>query len=271
MSDITFYPRLKKMISQIRNPPSNVSKYGNINAFLFLFFVVFAAQIEKIALIDPEGPLLLYTIYGMIIFLYLSMIMEAFVAAFIFAAIRWRLTTPDFFAIAILKDAEGSESVYRNIIIRFYRNQEINRILTSATLIVALVASILSIYNSMMQGFISYELTVGSSLITSIVMVVHLAVSTFSSKKREKWEQLSDDEVHEIVDQRFQNKAEIRDEIIESVPSMEELEDMLEQARLSNREALSTANQLEAILRDNRRRTIVLALIVGVCTALLLL
>ena len=102
-------------------------------------------------------------------------------------------------------------------------------------------------------------------------MVVHLTVSTFSQKKREKWEQISDDEIYEIVNQQFQDKVEIRDEIIETVPSMEELEDLLEQARLSNREALTTANQLEAILRDNRRRTILLAVIVGVCTALLLL
>ncbi|MHA1666212.1 MAG: hypothetical protein ACTSW7_02460 [Candidatus Thorarchaeota archaeon] len=271
MSDITFYPRLKKMISHIRNPPSNVSKYGNINAFLFLFFVVFTAQMEKIALIDPEGSILLYTLYGMITFLYLSMILEAIVAAHIFAAIRWRLTIPDFLAVAVLKDAEGSESIYRNTIVRFYRGQEINRVLTVATLTVALITSTLSIYNSMIQGFITFELTVGASLITSIVMLGHLAVSVISHKKREKWLQLSDDEIREIVDLRFQKKAELHNEIIESVPSMEELDDLLEQARLSNGEALGIANYLEAFLKSNAHRTIVLAIIVGVCTVLLLL
>jgi hypothetical protein len=271
MSDITFYPRLKRMISHIRNPPTNVSKYGNINAFLFLFFVVFAAQIEKVALIDPAGPLLLYTFIGMIIFLFLSMMLEAFVAAYIFAAIRWRFTIPDFLAVAVLKDAEGSESIYRNTIVRFYRGQEINRVLTVATFAVALITSALSIYNSMIQGIITYELTVGVSLITSIVMLGHLTVSVISHKKQKKWLELSDDEIREIVDQRFQKKAELRTEIIESVPSMEELDDLLEQARLSNREALGIANYLEAFLKNNARRTIAFAIIVGICTVLLLL
>ena len=91
------------MIKQIRNPPTNVSKYAVINSFFFLAFVVFAAQLEKSGMASPDGYASLPTIIGTIIFLFASLMLELFIVMSIIVAARWRLAMPDYLAIGILK------------------------------------------------------------------------------------------------------------------------------------------------------------------------
>jgi hypothetical protein len=267
MSDMTFYPHIRRMILQIKNPPSNVSRFGNLNAFFFTVFVVFTAQVEKSGMSSPDGYAALPLIAGTIIFLFISMIVEIFVGMSVVVAGRWRQTMPDFLSIGILKGVDSSESLYRDSLVQFYHNQEINITITTATLVIALLSLGWGVYTSLTLGYFANELSVASAFIASLAMTAHLAISYTARRKGKKWAATSDDEIRERVHVRFKNHPGIED----VVPSVDELEDLLEEARRSNQHALGAANYLESLLRSDARRVTFLAVIIGICTILILL
>lgn len=268
MSKIKFYPNLKKMIAQTRAPPATVGKYANLNAFFFLALVVFASEVEKSGMTSPDGYASLPVLIGTILLIFIAMLLELAVAMSLVVASRWRLTVPDFLAIGVLKGEENAEEVYRKTLVRFYGGQDINRTVTAATLVVALVSLGWALYDSMILGYAAHDFTLATATITSIVMLGHLIISLVARSKREKWQHLSDEAIRDDIFERFRDYPEDIDEV---VPSVEELEELLQQARFSDSEALRTADQLEAFLRTDARRIAVFAIIIGVCTFLILL
>ncbi|MFW9932864.1 MAG: hypothetical protein ACFFDR_09410, partial [Candidatus Thorarchaeota archaeon] len=182
-------------------------------------------------------------------------------------AARWRLSMPDYLGIGVLQGLEGSEDIYRNTIVRFYKNQEINRTITLSTLIVAGVALVWALYDSVVMTNPIHDLSIACAMITIVVMSGHLILSYTCSRKLEKWSSISDDIVRDLVQNRFKNYPNIEEEI----PSVDELEELLESARLSDRNALGVANYLEAVLHSSARRVTILSIVIGVCTFLILL
>jgi len=267
MSEVKFYPNIRKLISQVRNPPTNVSKFGNANAFLFLFFVVFATQVEKSGMASPDGYASSTSIIGLIIFLFLSMRFEIITAMSMVIAAQWRFSMPDYLGIGVLQGVEDSEKLYRNTLVRFYRNQEINKTITFSTLTVAGVALVWALYDSVVMTNPIHDLSIASATITTLVMTGHLILSYVCSTKREKWASLSNEEINDVVQNRFKNYPNIEEEI----PSIDELEELLESARLSDRNALGAANYLETVLHSSARRLVIISIIIGVCTFLILL
>ncbi|MFW9920350.1 MAG: hypothetical protein ACFFED_12175, partial [Candidatus Thorarchaeota archaeon] len=154
-------------------------------------------------MVSPDGYASLPSIVGLILFLFLSMLFELLTAMSIVVAARWRLSMPDYLGIGVLQGLEGSEDIYRNTIVRFYKNQEINRTITLSTLIVAGVALVWALYDSVVMTNPIHDLSIACAMITIVVMSGHLILSYTCSRKLEKWSSISDDIVRDLVQNRF--------------------------------------------------------------------
>ncbi|RDE11253.1 MAG: hypothetical protein C4K49_11990 [Candidatus Thorarchaeota archaeon] len=237
----------------------------NANAFGFLILLVLSAQLEKSGMASPDGyapaPLGLATLTIML----LVMGLELVVALQVLSASWWRLSAPDFHAIAVLKGAPGSESRYRDTLVAFYRGQEANRTMAVGDLAVASVSLLWVFSDSLTEGLVRYQLTAAVAAITVLVMSAHLTVSLMAKEKREAWLKKPDDLIRSTVEARFKNHPELEDAL-----SLEELDELLERARLSEKPALRALSGLESILESGARRILFLSIVIGVCTFLLL-
>lgn len=258
------YPQLQEMIRRFRNPPTFVAKYMNINAIVFLLFIVVAVQTEKLVMASPDGSAPVPLFLTLIALIFLSFSLELAIAMNVLTASWWRLSAPDFLSIAIMKRSPGAEARYRRTLIAFYRGQEANRTLTGTTLIVGLVTGLWVFAGAISSGSVRLQLTEGVALIVCLSMTAHYLISLVAMRKRKKWGRTTDAEIRLSVEERLSKYPEVYDAM-----TLEETELLIEQAELGDSIAEETADRLEILLRSDRRRMILLSIILGVCIALL--
>ena len=266
MSPDRQYPQLQRMMKRFRSPPAFVAKYTNINAIVFLLAIVIAVQTEKLATAIPDAYPPVPLTLTLIALIFLSFSLELAIAMNVLTASWWRMWAPDFLSIAIMKRSPGAEARYRRTLIKFYRGQEANRTLTGSTLIVGLVTGLWVFANAISSGSVRLQLTEAMAFVVCLAMTAHYLISLIAMRKRKKWGQTTDAEIRMSVEERLSKYPEVYDAM-----TLEETELLIEQAELGDSIAEETANRLEILLRSDRRRIMLLSIILGVCIALLLL
>jgi len=260
------YSQLQEMIRRIRNPPTFVAKYMNINAIVFLLSIVIAAQTEKLGMTRPNGSTPAPVFLALIALVFLSFGLELAIGLNVVSASWWRMSAPDFLSIAIMQKSPGAEARYRRTLIAFYRGQEANRTLTGSTLIVGLVTGLWVFAGAISSGSVHLQLTEGLAFVVCLSMTAHYLISLIAMRKRKKWGRTTDAEIRLSVEERLSKYPEVYDAM-----TLEATELLIEQAELGDSIAEETAGRLENLLRSDRRRIMLLSIILGVCIALLLL
>ena len=260
------YFEIQRMIRRIRNPPALVAKYMNINAMALLLFIAFAAQVEMSARASPDGYASVPLVLLLLVFFFVSLILEVFIGAQIIVAFWWRRSCPDILAIGVLKRHPQSEAKYRNTLIAFYRGQEANRLLSGGTLLIVLITGLWALVNAALSGGVGIQLTAVLAPGVCFIMVAHCSISLVAMRKRKKWEGITDVEIHLLVEEKLGKYPEAQE-----APTLEEMELLLEQTEFGDSKAEQKADCVESFLKSYRRRWAILWIIIIACTILLLM
>ncbi|MBD3406272.1 MAG: hypothetical protein GF411_09200 [Candidatus Lokiarchaeota archaeon] len=256
---------IRRMIQNIREPPTSKSVM-NLSSVLFLLLIISARQVEKMGLASSDGYAPITIILITIALLLLSFSVEILVAVRVLLASWWRLSAPDYLAVGVLKEKTQATEHYRNSLASFFGRHEANFVLTASTVIVAVWVGMFALIDGLNQGVFIHALSGAVAIVALLAMIGHSIITVIAKRKRENWLQKSDEEIETEVRKRYESHPDITE-----VYSLDELENLLEQAGLRDEGALQETDRLETYLYSYRRRGIVLTIIIGVTTILLLL
>ena len=260
MSNVPTYPSMQRMLKQLNKPVPNVGQYMSFNALCMILLLPVLFQIEKIAVADPSGYAPAPLIFGALALVIIVVIVEGIIAVVIFTGIGWMTSVPGFFAIGVIRGIEGAEQRYRDVHIGFYRRMQSNVLFLGLVLI-----SYSCVGGSGVIGWISYSTFIGIMIAFVIsVLSVHILISFVAKNKMQKWMQQSDIQIRndaELKRQRFP--------MMSSVPSVDEMEEILREAKLGDAMQQSDASLINGVVKREYLKNLIWMTIIFICLMLL--
>jgi hypothetical protein len=187
-------------------------------------------------------------------------IVEGIIAVVIFSGISWMTNVPGFFAIGVIRGIEGAEERYRNVHIAFYGRLQSNVIFSGVVLVAYSCVGLLWLIS-----WISYSTFIGIVIaFVIIVLSAHIMVSFVAKRKEQKWKEVSDTQIR--------NDAEIKRQkypMMSSVPSVDEMEEILREAKLGDPVQQSDASLIDGVVKREYLKNLIWMTIVVICLMLL--
>lgn len=258
------YPSLQRMLNQLNRPFANVKRWMNINALCMMLLVVGFLEIPMVAASAPDGYAPILLVFSFIALFFLVIIAEAYIAIAVFYGIGWMMNVPLFFAIGVVRGVENAERRYRDVVSRFYQRFR-GRILFSSLVLVANLCFLLLIYIDWIQAGETLFPDIGFiSLCVCVFTSAHILISFVAKKKQEEWDRKSDVEVHLDIELKRQRIPQLG-----TIPSVDEMEEILQNAKLGDVDAQRDAEDYNRIAHSGQIKNLVWMIIFFVCITLL--
>ncbi|MHA2351801.1 MAG: hypothetical protein ACXAC0_01480 [Candidatus Thorarchaeota archaeon] len=260
MSNSPKYPSMQRMLKQLNKPVPNAGQYMSFNALCMILLLPLLYQTEKIAASDPSGYAPAPLIFSALALVIVVAIVEGIIAVVIFSGMSWMMNVPGFFAIGVIRGIEGAEVRYRNVHIRFYGRLQSNVIFSGVVLSEYSCVGLLGLIS-----WISYSTFIGIVIaFVIIVLSAHILISFFAKKKRHKWMEVSDTQIR--------NDAELKRQkypMMSSVPSVDEMEEILREAKLGDTMQQSDARLIDGVVKREYLKNLIWMTIVFISLMLL--
>ena len=256
------YASMQRMLNQLNKPFPNVGKYMDINAIGLMLLVPLFLQVERLAEVSPSGYAPVLLVLGTLAFGFFVVVLEAIIGILIFSGIGWMMNVPGFFAIGVVQGIDQSEQRYRDIHIGFYKRLQLNVLFTGLVLIVYSIFGIWSFVSSMM---ISHPIVFG--IIFALVLPItsaHLLVHFISERKQQKWETISDTQIHTDVELKRQRLPQLA-----SAPSVDEMEEILRNAKIGDIVSQTDAEIINKAVSKGTIKNVLWMIIFFTCILLL--
>jgi hypothetical protein len=251
---------MQRMLRQLNKPVPNAGQYMSLNALCMILLLPLLYQTEKIAASDPSGYAPAPLIFSAMALVIIVVIVEGIIAVVIFSGISWMMNVPGFFAIGVIRGIEGAEERYRNVHIRFYGRLQSNVIFSGIVLIAYSCVGLLGLIS-----WISFSMFIGIVIVfVTIVLSAHIMVSFVAKRKEQKWIEVSDTQIR--------NDAELKRQkypMMSSVPSVDEMEDILREAKLGDPIQQSDASLINGVVKREYLKNLIWMTIVVICLMLL--
>ncbi len=259
MSNNPKYPSMQRMLKQLNKPIANVGQYMSINAICMMLLLPLLFQIEKIASLNPSGYAPAPLIFGVVVLVIIVVIVEGIIAVVIFSGIGWMMNVPGFFAIGVIRGIEGAEEKYRNVHIGFYSRMQTNVLFSCLVLIAYACIGFMGLI-----ALISFSTFIGIMIAFAIVaLFAHILISFIAKQKRNKWEALSDTQIQNDAERKRQ-----RFPMMSSVPSVDEMEEILREAKLGDALQQSHASLIDGVVKQEYLRNLIWMIVVVICLML---
>jgi hypothetical protein len=251
---------MQRMLRQLNKSVPNAGQYMSLNALCMILLLPLLYQTEKIAASDPSGYAPAPLIFSAMALVIIVVIVEGIIAVVIFSGISWMMNVPGFFAIGVIRGIEGAEERYRNVHIRFYGRLQSNVIFSGIVLIAYSCVGLLGLIS-----WISFSMFIGIVIVfVTIVLSAHIMVSFVAKRKEQKWIEVSDTQIR--------NDAELKRQkypMMSSVPSVDEMEDILREAKLGDPIQQSDASLINGVVKREYLKNLIWMTIVVICLMLL--
>jgi hypothetical protein len=265
MSEQPAYPSMQRMLNQLNQPFHNVGRWMDINAIGMMLLVPVFLQTERLAALNPSGYAPLPLVLAFAALLLLVIIVEAFIAVAIFSGIGWIMNVPGFFAIGVIRGMQGAEQRYRDVHTRFYRRLH-GRILFSGLVLVAnSIILFLLLIGWLLTSTSSYAI-ISVILFVLSVTSAHLLIGLVATNKQEKWKQIPDVQIRNDAERLHRRLPGLA-----SIPSVDEMEEILRKAEHGDENAQSNAHLLNRVAGREYFKNIIWMLFMFLCIVLILL
>ncbi|MFX1559472.1 MAG: hypothetical protein ACFFBL_02680 [Promethearchaeota archaeon] len=260
MSNSSKYPSMQRMLKQLNKPIPNVGQYISFNTLCMILLLPLLYQTEKIAASDPSGFAPVPLLFGALALVIIVVIVEGIIAAVIFSGMSWMMNVPGFFAIGVIRGIEGAEERYRNAHIGFYGRLQSNVIFSGVVLLAYSCIGLLGLIS-----WISYSTFIGIVIAFAIIVLsAHIVISFVAKRKEHKWREISDTQIRNDAELKRQRFPEMS-----SLPSVDEMEEILQGAKLGDATQQSDASLIDGIVKQGYLKNLIWMLIVVICLMLL--
>ncbi|TFG32593.1 hypothetical protein EU528_03110, partial [Candidatus Thorarchaeota archaeon] len=238
------YASMQRMLNQLNKPPPNVGRLVEMNAICMMILIPALLQVERIAYSSPDGYTSVPLAVGAFALLFLVAVLEMVIAIVVFSGIGWMMNVPGFFAIGVIKELEGSEDCYRSVHVGFYRRTQGRILFSGPVLTVGLVLGGYMLFERLSTGVVLYSITATMlALLIIPSLSANILIGFIARMKQRKWETISDTQIYNDVELKRQKFPQLS-----SVPSVDEMEEILRNAKIGDAVAQSDAKIIDQVI-----------------------
>jgi hypothetical protein len=261
------YASMQRMLKQLNKPPPNVGRLVEMNAICMMILIPTLLQVERIAYSSSDGYTSVPLALGGFGLIFVVAIIEMIIAIVIFSGIGWMMNVPGFFAIGVIRGLEGAEDRYRRVHIGFYRRLQGRILLSGPVLAVGLVLGGYMLFEWISTGIVLYPIT--TTMLTLLIipsLTANILIGFIARMKQRKWITISDTQIHNDVELKRQTLPKLA-----SVPSVDEMEEILQNAKIGDAVAHSDAKIIDQVIGQSTPKMLVWMIIVFICVFVLFL
>lgn len=259
------YVSLQRMLNQLDKSTPNVGRLVEMNAICMMILIPTLLQVERIAYSSPTGYSSVPLVFCAFALLFVVAVLEMVIAIVIFSGIGWMMNVPGFFAISVIRGLEGSEDRYRRVHVGFYRRTQGRILLSGPVLAVGLVLGGYMLFEWLSTGMVLYSITT-TMLVLLIIpsLSANILIGFIARMKQRKWDTISDTQIQNEVELKRQRLPKLS-----SVPSVDEMEEILRNAKIGDIVSQTDAEIINKVVRKGFIKNAIWMIIFFFCILLL--
>jgi len=259
------YASMQRLLNQLNKPAPNVGRLVEMNAICMMILVPTLLQVERIAYSSPSGYSSVPLVFGAFGLLFVVAVVEMVIAIVVFSGIGWMMNVPGFFAIGVIRGMEGAEDRYRRVHVGFYRRAQGRILLSGPVLAVSLILGGYMLSKWISTGMILYSIT-NTMLALLIIpsLSANILIGFIARMKQRKWDTISDIQIQNDVEIKRQRLPKLS-----SVPSVDEMEEILRNAKIGDIVSQTDAEIINKAVSKGSIKNVIWMIIFFTCVLLL--
>lgn len=267
MNNESTTPALSRFIKKLNTFPPRPTRFMNINNLVMMFVVPTFVQMQRMAMVDPNGYAPVPLVFGGLLLAIFVLMLELFVGAAIFLAISWYVSVPNYLAVGVIRGIAGAENRYKLAHVTFYSRVKGNLLLAGASLAIGAGAGLMVVLDFLVSGNVTYTATAVVLLFVIPYSTLHLLVILISRKKAREWAVRPTRDIQDIAEEKRSRLP-----LMAEMHSLDEMEAILLESNLGDYSEQEKASLLDEAAKRTERSplmSIIIGIIIAVCFIML--